>query len=534
MKNKIIILFLSTLCTFSCSGSSSPLEGKCKATFRNYDQTYLASYEINKGDKPEYKGSTPKRLDDEQYEYKFLDWEPKITNITEDTTYIATYTPSLIIRYEITFKNYDGTPLGKPQKVKKGDIPVYEGPTPIKEDDDAYAYVFSGWSPELKEATENTSYTAKFTPVALDKKIEILTEDDKEFNNTYQNAETYINLNDDPSTVNNEIAEYLYNHKNDNRGTTSGAYIEWKVGTTCKAPYTIELATDSEMADIKYAFSNINSKNYTLYNLVPDTYHYRIKDSSTNPSVSTIQSLTITNKIRTIYNHNTIDNMRDIAGLATNDGNVIKPGIIFRNANLSNQSSYIDDLFKNELHIKTEIDVRKDSQYQESQHPIEGVTFKQFGLTDAYPLMITDSVTKENIKNVFEFIADKNNLPISFHCTNGADRTGLLALLIEGTLNVKDIEIYRDYELTTFYRYYQPRSEIEIDGSNYNFNASGYRSDTWQNGSFLKVIIDMKTKYDPTAQSIAEAVQSFLTSNDIGLSTDTLNKVRSNLLYAQE
>ena len=130
--------------------------------------------------------------------------------------------------------------------------------------------------------------------------------------------------------------------------------------------------------------------------------------------------------------------------------------------------------------------------------------------------MITDNNTLANVKNIFTLLTNGTSLPISFHCTNGADRTGLLALLIEGALNVCDEDIYRDYELTSFCAstsYWQPRCDIVSNNGVYKFREDGYRSDTWRNGSFEKVIIDMKaiTKVGSTA-SIAETVYKFLTT----------------------
>lgn len=54
--------------------------------------------------------------------------------------------------------------LATDDKVKEGSVPAYTGETPAKHHDTAgYYYAFSGWSPEVVEATEDTSYTAQFT-----------------------------------------------------------------------------------------------------------------------------------------------------------------------------------------------------------------------------------------------------------------------------------------------------------------------------------------------------------------------------------
>ena len=67
-----------------------------------------------------------------------------------------------INKYDVTFKNADGTTL-KTIKVVNGDMPAYTGDTPTKADDNDYAYVFSGWTPSFAPITKNTTYKATYT-----------------------------------------------------------------------------------------------------------------------------------------------------------------------------------------------------------------------------------------------------------------------------------------------------------------------------------------------------------------------------------
>ena len=64
--------------------------------------------------------------------------------------------------YTITWKNSDGKVLETDTNVKKGDTPSYDRETPIKESDNEYNYIFSGWSPELKSVDGDTTYTALY------------------------------------------------------------------------------------------------------------------------------------------------------------------------------------------------------------------------------------------------------------------------------------------------------------------------------------------------------------------------------------
>ena len=53
----------------------------------------------------------------------------------------------------------------KTEACKKGEKPEYTGATPSKAETSRYTYEFSGWTPEISEATEDVTYTAQFTAI---------------------------------------------------------------------------------------------------------------------------------------------------------------------------------------------------------------------------------------------------------------------------------------------------------------------------------------------------------------------------------
>jgi len=97
--------------------------------------------------------------------YHFVQWSDSVTDnprtivAQNDTTITAVFS---INRYAVTWLNADSTVLEK-DSADYGSMPSYDGETPVKERDDDYVYIFSGWSPELTEVTADATYTAVFT-----------------------------------------------------------------------------------------------------------------------------------------------------------------------------------------------------------------------------------------------------------------------------------------------------------------------------------------------------------------------------------
>ena len=59
----------------------------------------------------------------------------------------------------------------------------------------------------------------------------------------------------------------------------------------------------------------------------------------------------------------------------------------------------------------------------------------------------------ENVRKIFAIFADRNNYPVYFHCQGGGDRTGTLALVVNGLLGVSREDALKDY-LATGYKDY--------------------------------------------------------------------------------
>ncbi|MBR1854751.1 MAG: InlB B-repeat-containing protein [Lachnospiraceae bacterium] len=66
------------------------------------------------------------------------------------------------LKYTITWTNEDGTTMETDADVEYGDMPVYNGETPMKPATAQYTYTFTGWTQTVEAATKDVTYVAAF------------------------------------------------------------------------------------------------------------------------------------------------------------------------------------------------------------------------------------------------------------------------------------------------------------------------------------------------------------------------------------
>jgi len=119
-------------------------KNKYTITFVNYDSVIIETKILEYGETPTY--TIPTKPGNEQYTYTFAGWNPSLAVVEKDTTYTAIYTATLN-KYEVTFKDEDGTTLSNTQTVEYGSKATKPTePTKV-------GYTFKGWY------NGNTEYT---------------------------------------------------------------------------------------------------------------------------------------------------------------------------------------------------------------------------------------------------------------------------------------------------------------------------------------------------------------------------------------
>ncbi|MBO7079385.1 MAG: leucine-rich repeat domain-containing protein [Bacilli bacterium] len=67
-----------------------------------------------------------------------------------------------VSKYTVTWKNYDGSVLETDTNVIKGEMPSYNGITPIRESSNGIKYTFKGWDKEISIVNADITYTATY------------------------------------------------------------------------------------------------------------------------------------------------------------------------------------------------------------------------------------------------------------------------------------------------------------------------------------------------------------------------------------
>ena len=194
---------------------------------------------------------------------------------------------------------------------------------------------------------------------------------------------------------------------------------------------------------------NVNAGAVTIYNCTPGAVS---KFVLLGADGNIIQQGIIkpTGDCRMIYMTN-VDNIRDLGGWSC-DGGTVKYGLLFRGGEMY---GYLTNDGKQQaldmLGILKEIDLRFASE-------LNGRTESGFGPT--VDMLWVDMTWNDlayqkssgNIKAIFDPLFDYviANKPTYFHCSAGADRTGVVALLCEAILGVSQSDCDKDYELSSF------------------------------------------------------------------------------------
>ena len=241
-------------------------------------------------------------------------------------------------------------------------------------------------------------------------------------------------------------------------------------------------ANHTEEEPMAYAEFSSTSKSVDIYNLIPNRhYYYVIKAGNTEVASGEFNT---TGKRRILkvaecpYGNPYANNCRDLGGLETTDGQMVKYGKIFRGTNLDKTTSAQQAYLKNVMNVGLDVDLRYSpvssassdgsymynglgldqipatTQYNNTSGTYQGHTQETYNSIDDLTTQYKMSATLTRIIN-----AAVNDVGVYIHCKVGADRTGFVCLMLEAILGVKQELCDVDYELTSFCK--------AVDGGDY-------------------------------------------------------------------
>jgi protein-tyrosine phosphatase len=171
-----------------------------------------------------------------------------------------------------------------------------------------------------------------------------------------------------------------------------------------------------------------------------------------------------------IHPLSSVNNLRDMGGYHTVQGQRIPWGRIFRSGDLSNLSesdaAYLQNLGVTlvfDLRSTSEVETRPDllphdiryihNPVYEDEFPrliMPVMLFRRHELGDTLGSGYTDwlEIGASAYGQLFSTLANPSNLPVLFHCTAGKDRAGIAAAILLSLLDVPDETIIADYSLT--------------------------------------------------------------------------------------
>ena len=272
----------------------------------------------------------------------------------------------------------------------------------------------------------------------------------------------------------------------------------------------------------------------------------RASGSSLAPAAGTVDPVTDLHLVPTVDDRHVpfaagAFNVRDLGGLSTMGGQVLRRGVAYRADGLHRlPPAEVGRLA--ELGVRTVVDLRTAGELEVAKSVVgDGIVVLHLPilrevwphdafdevdtadavsfLVDRYLEMLDEGATA--IAAIFELVATEGCRPLAFHCSAGKDRTGVIAALLLATAGVPDDDIADDYTTSAvamekLVEWVQARSPEAADAM------------SRQPAAFLSCPPEAMHVFLARVRSQWGSVAGYLQA--IGVSSDTLAAVRAAFL----
>ncbi len=244
------------------------------------------------------------------------------------------------------------------------------------------------------------------------------------------------------------------------RDLPNGKVVCWKPSVMASEIESIRITVseNSDFSDsVTYSPKSLDANTYTISNMLPQRkYYYKVEEFRSDETVSERAS----GVFRTIGQVRMIRvdgsrNVRDLGGWMTQFGVPIRYGKLFRSGKFDDITPLGIHDYKENFNIMGELDLRGTTPYPSSLLG-EDVDYEVHNNKAYYSGVTTQSsALADNIQWVVDCLRDGKN--VDWHCSLGCDRCGTFSFLIGGLLGMNEIDLCRDYELSTFSGHRRPR-----------------------------------------------------------------------------
>lgn len=270
--------------------------------------------------------------------------------------------------------------------------------------------------------------------------------------------------------------------------------------------YTVTVADNPEFEN-SYSYST-KTTSIDLYNFQPGVkYYWKV---ATEDSESVVFTFSIATGYTRFLKIDGVQNVRDLGGYKTANGQTVKYGLLYRSANLDSVKSQGIKEFVDRLGVKTDLDFRGDN----GNSPLgKDVNYLDYAIK-WYSGIFADEEKLDLIRQTIGEYANPENYPMCFHCAVGRDRTGTMSFLILGLLGVDEETLVREYFLS-MYSAMGSFSESE-------FNALSDQ---------LFPFISKLHTYGESDDTLQMKIEKFMLG--IGVTQDEINSIRSIMLEGE-
>ena len=204
--------------------------------------------------------------------------------------------------------------------------------------------------------------------------------------------------------------------------------------------YTVLLSKNRDLSDALEITVNQTSAQIEHLN-VGTTYYWQVRSGDES---SFVQVFTTEDGYPRFVRLDGVSNVRDIGGYVTVDGKRVKQNLAYRSAQLESITDQAREFALNELHIRTDLDLRGGH-----TNPLGG-TVQHISVSMQWYEHIFEKEHYEAVRQTVSAFAKEENYPIVFHCTLGRDRTGTASFLILGLLGVDEDTLRHEYYASYF------------------------------------------------------------------------------------